>query len=158
MPVADIILIIIAAVAGITGYRSGIIRQIGSLVGLVVAVLLCRVLGPATVGAITPATTEHETLYTVLAYTILFLIGFFGVKLIAHLLHLVVSALKLGLIDRLTGAIFRIALWILAVSIALNLYFAIVPDEESKFCQSSRPWRGAVVDFAPALAGYMTER
>lgn len=155
MQLPDIFLLIVAALAGIAGFRKGIIRQMGSLVGIVVAILVCRLFGPAVCKAVVGEGSAHPGLYTVLSYTLLFVLGFVGVRLVAHLLHLVVKAMCLGAVDRIAGAVFCIAEWMLVLSIALNIYFAAVPGDYEAVCPASKPWRGAVAKFAPAVVGYL---
>ena len=68
-------------------------------------------------------------------YVLVFIVAFLSVNLIAKLLHATVSALSLSPLDRVAGAIFRAALWIVIASACLNVYFQLAPQSRSAFRQ-----------------------
>ena len=73
----------------------------------------------------------EETEYyvtTISAYIIVFLIFYFGIKLIAMLLKETLRALNLGGFDRAGGALFGALKYLLMLSLVLNALYAIEPD------------------------------
>lgn len=158
MQLSMIIDIVIAAVllaALITGAVTGLVRQLGTMVAFVVAVLACRFFGPALCAALVSPESDHLYLLTVLCYALVFVLAFIAVLLIARLLHATVKAMSLGAVNRILGALFRLALWLVVMSACLNVYFAICPGDRPRFCNPSRPWRAMVVKAAPAVLGFI---
>lgn len=154
----DIFLIAVVLIAGITGYISGVIKRIGAVAALVLAIVACRLFGSDITAALVAPGSEHATLIKVLIYSALFLVVYFSVRLVARLLGKIASAMCLGFLDRLAGALYSILFWLIMVSLALNVWFAVVPADASRLCPKSKPWRTAVVDLAPTLAGYIVKK
>lgn len=86
----------------------------------------------------------------------MFVAVFIVVKLLANLFSSVIRAVHLGIIDRVAGALFSAAIWLLAMSVAVNLYLAVEPDDRGVFKHKDKPWREAVVDLAPNIMGYLS--
>lgn len=149
----DIILALIGLLAFITGAVRGFVRQAGAIVGLVCAILACRLFGNDVANYIMGS--ENSTITHVLCYAIVFVGVYLGISLIARLAQSILEAVKLGIINRLAGGIMRVIIWWVIVSVALNVYLAISPDDKDKFNDSSRPWRAATVDIAPKLMDYI---
>ena len=97
----------------------------------------------------------YATLLRACVYVLVFIVAFLSVNLIAKLLHATVSALSLSPLDRVAGAIFRAALWIVIASACLNVYFQLAPQSRSAFLDSSRPWRAWILKAAPATVGFI---
>lgn len=155
MSILDLVILIVAAVALITGAMKGFVRQIGTIVGLVAGILACRIFGSDAVSYCVPSESEHHSLLTALVYMLLFVVVFVGIGLIARLLHSVLSALKMGFINRASGALFRLVLWIVFLSLAVNVYLGICPEDTAKFHVQSKPWREITLDAAPKILGYL---
>ena len=155
MTLLDFILLGIVVVAAVTGAMRGIVAQIGAIVALLAAILVCRFFGGTVANALVTAGCEHETVYRTLCYAAVFLGTYLLVWLVARLIGAAVSALHLRFVDRFAGAIFRVCEWLIIVSIVLNVYLAVCPDERASMCPADKPWRGAVVKIAPTLEGYI---
>lgn len=151
----DIIIGLILVAAVVTGAMTGLVRQLGTLVAFVVAVLACRLSGPAIQSAVGRMAEQNTQLITVLCYVLVFIVAFVLVLVVARLLHATVSALKLGAINRLLGALFRLGLWLVVMSACINIYLAVAPADSDRFNTPERPWRALVVNAAPALVGYI---
>lgn len=156
MALTDIILLAIVVIAAVTGAMRGIVSQIGAIAALLAAILVCRFFGGTIADAVVCHGSEHETLWRVLCYALVFVATYFGVWLLARLFGAAVSAMHLRPFDRIAGALFRIAEWLIITSIVLNVYLAVCPSDRSGFCTPSKPWRSAIVKIAPALSGYLT--
>lgn len=153
--VLDIIIGLILVAAVVTGAMTGLVRQLGTLVAFVVAVLACRLSGPTIQGAVAGMQGQNTQLVIILCYVLVFIVAFVLVLVVARLLHATVSALKLGAVNRILGALFRLGLWLVVMSACLNVYLAIVPADKAMFTNSGRPWRTLVLKAAPALVGYL---
>lgn len=156
--IIDIVIGLVLAAAVVTGAMAGLVRQMGTLVAFVVAVLACRFFGGDIAAAVAGSGSEHTQLLSVLCYVLVFIIAFLIVTVIAKLLHATVSALRLGAVNRILGAVFRLGLWLVLMSACANIYFAVVPADKARFEQPGKPWRAWVVKAAPAVVGYIGEQ
>lgn len=157
MSVADYIIIAILAIACITGAISGAIKQIGTLAGFVIALIVTRFFGPAVVDCLVPDGSGHAYLFAALIYVLLFILVFLAVFLVAKLIRGTARKVGLGAFDRIAGAIVRTLVWAVVLSACLNLYFVVCPADKEPFC-SGKPWRGVLVKMAPALVGFIGDK
>ena len=130
--IIDIIVGAILAYGLVHGYYKGIVQQLGSLGGLIVAILF------ANLDFASPGITHK------LAYLTSFLVLLFGCNFLARLLKRTLHMLHLGWFDRITGSIFCCFKYLLVASALLNLYTILggegkdaVPPipQEAKLCQ-----------------------
>lgn len=151
MALIDILIITLIVVGAIIGYCKGLAAGIGSLAGLVIGILACRMFGSVVAEAIM-SMFENTEVYvaTILAYITVFLIFFFGIKLVAWLLKESLKALNLGGIDRLSGAVFGALEWLLLLSVVLNGLYALTP--ELSLFHSSHLLGGRIFDFVMSFA------
>lgn len=156
MGVYDFIILGVGVIALVTGALKGLVHQMGTIAGLICAMLACRFFGDAVADFFVSPTNEHATLLRALVYIMLFLLVFFGIALLARLLGAALSAVKLRVFDRVCGALFRLLLWMLFVSIAANIYIAVSPSSSPQFYSKSKPWRTTVTTLAPEFLGYIT--
>lgn len=149
------ILLLIFAVAGlyavITGFMKGLLSQIGQIAGLIIGILASRAFTPSVLSMlISDADAEPASMFTtVLCYILVYLVAYFSVVLLAKVLKLVVKAACLGILDRLGGALFKLAKWFLIISLAYNLlasaYPAMAPDKNASAIEKT------VYGIAPAV-------
>ena len=84
--------------------------------------------------------------------------AYYAVILVARLLRTVTHTLLLGPLDRMAGAVVSIVKWLLALSVALNLYVIIVSG--SDLGSRSRLGKETVqfiMEIAPAAWGAFTQ-
>lgn len=155
MAAIDILILVVVGVAAVMGFSRGIIGQIGQIAGVIGGIIAARLFG-ARVAAFFAGADAPSAIDNVAGYVIVFLVAYFAVWLVAKFVRGTVRAVHLGIIDRLAGAVFKGALWLLMLSIALNLYI-IVSGPDSTFDDPKAPWRAATVKFAPAVLGYLAE-
>lgn len=163
MSAIDIIIIVVFIGAVIYGYWKGVIVQIGSLAGILLGILACRLFGPWLADLLGGATGESQSLdmsYVngVVANVILFILGFICAKLVARIIKTVTTAVKLSLVDKLLGVIFCLFEWFLILSILLNVWQVLRPGTNiiaSSTLGNGRAAR-AVIDLAPAVLGTET--
>ena len=155
MYAVDIILLAVAVIAAVTGAMRGLVLQIGSIAGLLSAIVVCRLFGQDVSAAVVNPASEHATALTVMVYVLLFLAVYIGVMLLARLLGATLSAIRLRPFDRVAGALFRTGIWLVLCSLLLNAYFALIPSDYNRFVSSGGPWRAWVVKLAPTVTGYI---
>ncbi len=142
-------LLLVVIVAAALGFRSGIIKQAGAIAAIIIAVVACRMFGADVTAWMQSAMASSDTsplLLTVLAHAGIFIVAYFAVTILAGLVHRVMHVAHLGIVDRVVGAVFKVALWCFVLSIALNVWAAFVPE--------SRPdgvWAKRVEALAPAV-------
>lgn len=128
----DIVLLIVALVAAVLGWRRGLIAQIGSIFALIAGVVLCRIWGDAFTANVAPLLgldmAEGSTaavVAAVLCNILLFIIVYIIVVQVARLLRSIVHGVLLGPVDSLGGALFKMLKWMLASSAVLCLWAMI---------------------------------
>lgn len=134
MSYIEIIFLIILIASLIMGFRKGLITQLGDIVGLIAAILVCRVFGAqaAQIGRMIMGSHVDDAIghYMVgcIGYLVLFIIVWVGVKILFKLLKMTANVLLLGPVDRVTGALFMAAKCFIAVSVLLNIWICISKD------------------------------
>ncbi len=156
MTAIDIVLLFIALVALFTGAMKGFVRQLGTIAGLVLGIVACRLFGDTVAAWFISPGTEHPEAMRMVANVCIFIAVMLCAALLGRLVGALLSAVKLRFIDRLGGAVFRAALWLLITSLLINVYIGIVPDDANRFDCADKPWRAWVVDYAPMLLGHFT--
>lgn len=157
------IIICAAIVIGFyAGYRRGIVKQIGSLVALLVAIMACYSLGDsASVFAAHLMGYDEESgpvklaMAAAIGRIALFFIVWWGLGLAIRVLHDVIKAIRLGVVNSVAGAVFMVFKVILVVSVILNLWKMKSPDSEQ--IASGGVLTDAVASVAPALMGYVSD-
>lgn len=154
MTALDILILAVAGVAAVLGFRRGIVAQAGQIAAVIAGVALARMFGSRAAGWLGGA--DPSAINTVCAYIAVFVIVYGVVLIIFKMLRSTVHGLKLGIIDNLAGAAFKAAEWLLLLSIGLNIFF-IISGGEGDVRHSDKPWRSATIDFAPAVIGYLAQ-
>lgn len=163
MSALDILIILVFLAAGIYGYWKGMIVQLGSLAGILMGILMCRLFGPWLTDVLGGATAGGSTIdmgyiNSVIANVILFLLGFVGAKLVARLVKTVTTAAKMAVVDRILGVIFSLFEWFLVLSILLNVWQVLRPGinvTEGSKLGGGRAAR-VVMAIAPTVLGSVT--
>lgn len=151
----DIIVLIVALYSIFKGYRSGFIKQLASLAGLVACVLLSGKLSTI----LLPYFQDKIPGYFVEPATFIaaFLLIFAAFKLIGHMLQSILESIKIGAINKFAGAILSLAKWMILISVIINLAekldskHTLIPDD---LATSSKSYR-YVQPIAPMLTPYL---
>ncbi len=150
-----IFVIILAAVAAVLGFRKGLIGQVGQILAVVGAIMACRMLAPQVVVWICGSADAPAT-DTALCYALTFIVAYTVVLLAARVLRGAVGAVHLGLLDRIAGAAFKLCLWMLILSVMLNLWAAVAPASDITDTRR-HPERARLMAIAPAVCGYVMQ-
>lgn len=173
MTIIDIVILVLLAVGVIYGLKRGIIGEISTIVGVVLGILVCLVMGDKAVEALRGMCTGWEKwpmaaeTSSAIALGVLFIIVFLACRIVGKFLKGITHTLMLGPIDRLLGAIVGALVVLLAMSFVLNIYFVSKPDAElfkPERLESDKPlfitlntvpWLlGSKTDVADALPAY----
>lgn len=158
-----IILAVVLTAALIVGWNKGAIKQIGSIAAVVLAVFAARILGPSAEGIVgnlmgvdDPGQSSwSDYSVTIVAYAGVFAITWGVIWGMTRMLRTAIHLVHLGIVDRIAGAAFLAAKWMLVASIAVNIMMIVQPD--AAMLKASQGWQGAllagVADFAPWLWG-----
>ncbi len=159
MTTLDIIILIVFAGSVIIGFRNGLLKQIGSLGGLIAGIVLCR-LGSSWLAAVIAGQGGEAACPTytdvVLANVILFIAGFCSLKAIAHFCRKLTHALSLGVVDRLAGVVFCLFEWMFVLSLVLNLWLLVKPGTQMAAISNLANGHAApaIVALAPKVLGW----
>lgn len=130
-------LIILLAIAGglMSGYRIGAVRQIGSIVGLLAALLACNLLGGVAtsvaeqmMGVSASSPVEQQQLASLAGHSVLFVIIWASVWFLARMLHEMIRIVHLGIVNSLLGALLMGLKVMLVASVLINLWVTFNPD------------------------------
>ena len=153
MGVLDIFIILLFFGSIIYGFCRGVIIQLGSVGGILLGIILCRLFGHAFTGHLAGDHPTPNELYVtgVFANIILFLVGYVSARLVARLIKTISSKLRLSPLDRIAGAVFSLFEWFFIFSLLLNVWQAV--DSKADVTANSKLGDGkaaeAVMDFAP---------
>ena len=156
MTLFDWILILIVAGGAFYGWHRGIIAQIGSLIGIIAAIIICQVFAGSIAESFnSPGDTAQTRLFhTVLTYVLIFMACYIGARMLSRVFSGTISALNLGGIDNIAGAVFKVLEWVLIYSIFLNLWIMVMPRTDIRSSRSSLT--RTVLNFAPQVLGSKT--
>lgn len=151
----DIIILAIVVVGGVIGFNKGIVSQVGQIAAIIAGIIAARLFGSGLADMMSGADSPGA-LDTVCGYGLAFLAAYCLTWLVARMVRKVFHTIHLGIIDRLAGAAFKIAQWALLLSLAINFVLLVSGDDE-RLHDPGSPWREAMVDFAPATLGYLSD-
>lgn len=162
MSAIDILILIVIAIAAISGFRKGLISQLGSVLGIIAGIIVCRLFGSEFADFLdlnlSDATTSAESsayLNSAIANLILFVATYLAARLLSGIISNVASGLCLGIVDRIGGVVFAIFEWLLGLSLILNLFQAFFPDTHL-VTSSSGIADEYIMDLAPSILGSET--
>lgn len=165
MSIIDFIIILVFIGAVVYGWMRGMIVQFGSLAGVLLGILLCRLFGQGfsnfliSIFSSEPAPSE-DTIYIcgVVANVILFLIGFVAAKIAARFVKTVSKAVKLTLVDKMCGVVFALFEWFMVLSILMNVWQIFRPSSHILSESSLGGGRSAhaIMNLAPNVLGNET--
>jgi membrane protein required for colicin V production len=125
----DIIIAGIIIFSVITGYISGLVMQLASLLGLV----CCAFFAGKTATVVHPFFMEFTGIPDYISIPLSYLLSFILIMIAFYaagkLLDGFVKAIQLNMLNRLAGSFFSVAKWLIMISILLNLLVIIDKDE-----------------------------
>jgi uncharacterized membrane protein required for colicin V production len=158
MALLDIVMLVMVAGGGFLGWRRRLTGQIGSIFGVILGMILCRVCASDIAAYFTqPDDTAQTQLFnTVLAYLLVGAGSYFAVRIAVRMMRSMLRALHLGKVDNIAGAAFNVFQWLLGLSVLLNVWVAVFPDSELR--TSNQGATDFVIEIAPAVFGSETAK
>lgn len=157
MLLVDILIVALAAWGAWRGYRGGLMAGLGSLAGLVAGVVACRLLADVAYAVMcrhTDAASWPAAPYTGMtaACVAVFVPVWAAYAVAGRALRGLLSALWLGPLDRIGGALFGAVKWMFAVSVVLNVCYMAAPYG-SLFSGGHSVLLRVAMELAPAVWG-----
>ena len=153
----DILLIVVFVAAVVTGFRRGLIGQIGAVAAVVIGLIGCRLFGDSVSGmfcSFVPAsmqgTVMQQFIPTALANALIYTVVYYLVKFLAGSLRMVAKLMLMGPLDRALGIVFSLFKWGLGLSVGLNAWMALFPT--SNAVRNSTLGGGVAVETVMELA------
>nr|WP_236587855.1 CvpA family protein [Tumebacillus amylolyticus] len=131
--------------AAFNGWRTGLVRQIISLVGMLAAYFIAKTVYPSFVPvvakyvSVTAGTNDNpvavliekavlKNLHQAIAFLVLFFLSFFVVKFIGKLLDLLANLPGLSIVNRFSGALIGLTLAVFIAALVVNV-MNLMPQE-----------------------------
>ncbi|WP_455497732.1 CvpA family protein [Coprobacter sp.] len=122
LEIIDIVIATLILYSIFRGYHLGLIRQIGALGGILLAILGANLFSPLTGLLLNKLELFPEYINHKIAYLVTFLIILFSCRFITRLMQRFARMLHLGLPDKWAGVLFCGFKYILVISVILNIY------------------------------------
>ncbi len=157
----DILIVIVFAASLLFGFHKGIIAQLGVLGGIALGIAACRIMGDS-VSSVVIRLTESSADNPVQTYVastvaniIIFGIVFTMVLWLSKLVKSITRATCLGIADRVAGMLFSLFSWLLALSLAMNVWQMFTPGHNLSDKGKLNHGRAvrSMIDFAPDILG-----
>lgn len=151
MQVIDIIILILVVAGMVIGFRKGFIKQLASLVGLVVGLFAAKALYGVVGDQLLGTVTSNSTFAHVLAFFLIWIVVPIVFTLVASLLTKALEIICLGWINRLLGAALGGVKWLLFISLAICAIEYI--DSDNKIIEKNTKETSALYYPVRELAG-----
>lgn len=157
------VIIIIVAVGGIfLGYRRGILRQIGGVLGMAFGIVTVRMTAPDTVQYIDqwipPVVSgfKREFLVQSITCSSIYLVVSFFIQLCALPINKLMVGIGGGMGDQLAGAVFKLFKYLFILSLVYNVMVDMNPSGSmAKYsCQHDGNLVEGVIKIAPPILGF----
>ncbi|MGN0229729.1 MAG: CvpA family protein [Muribaculaceae bacterium] len=136
MTLIDVIMLLLLGVGVVYGYMRGMIKQMSSIMGFVLGIIVCNMMGdsatevlkeviPSSAEWPMPSVTTHA-----MAVIVLFVLVWLSVKVAGMFLKNTIDALHLSILDRIGGSALNVFKYFFGLSILLNLWLLISPKSE----------------------------
>ena len=122
MNTLDIVLIVPIAFGLIQGFRHGLVKEVGSLVGIVVGIYLARYFSDDVAKILVQQFGWSFSICMTIAYALVFIAGAVGIPFIAYVLSKILDFLTVGWINKTIGSVFGDLTFVCILSVLLNLF------------------------------------
>ena len=130
MTTIDIIILIALGAGVIIGFMKGSIRQLASILGLIVGLLAAKALYTSLAVKLCPTVTDSMTVAQILAFVIIWIAVPLIFTLVASVLTKAMEAVSLGWLNRLLGAGLGALKYLLLVSLVVCVIQFIDTDSQ----------------------------
>lgn len=153
----DIIIIIVIVYSIFKGYRSGLVKQLASLAGIIACILLSNKVAFIVLPYLRHWGIFPDSLVEPAAFITSFLLIFAFVLVLGHMLQTILESVKMGLLNKLGGVVICLAKWLIIVSLILNLVEKMDKDHSLIAEDISRQSKTYIYvqPLAPAITPYL---
>lgn len=130
MTIIDILILIALGAGVVTGYMKGFIRQLASILGLIVGLLAAKALYASLAQKLCPAVTDSLTVAQGLAFVVIWIAVPLLFTVVASLLTKALEAVSLGWVNRLLGCGLGALKYLLLVSLLICVFEFIDSDNK----------------------------
>lgn len=164
MTTLDIVILVIFALGAIRGLMTGFIKQLASLLGLVVGLLAAKALYAGVAERISPLLGESPTASKVVAFVLIWIAVPLAFSLVAALLTKAMEAISLGWLNRWLGGGLGAIKYLLAASLLICVVEWIDPEgdllinkEQKKQSQLYYPLQDLAGVFIPTAKEFIPD-
>ncbi len=154
-----IIILVSLSIGLFVGYRSGFVKQLGSLISLLAALLACHLFGDeaaevakSLMGVCAESSVVAHAGASVVGNVVLFILVWAGLWFVARLIHNVIKAVHLGVVNSLLGAALMGMKVLILASLVLNLWVLIQSEKHNELMAEGHVV-ACTYKLAPALMG-----
>lgn len=153
----DLIFLVILVWAAYKGFSKGVIHQAATLVALILGIIGAIKFSGFTSALLIEKTSMTGEYMPLISFALTFIVIVIGVHFIAKLLEKLITAVALGFINRLAGAIFSMTKFAFIISIILvvlntvHAKYSFLPEEKINKSLMYKPLSG----FAPKIFPYL---
>lgn len=153
----DVLVIIILIYCLISGYKSGLIKQLTALVGIVVAAMLSGKVADFILPYVQGVNKIPDYIPVPLSFIIAFLVILCIFFAVGGMLESIIKTLKMGFLNKICGSIFCIIKWTFVLSIILNLLLALDKERTlvNKNIEKESQTFSYIQQLAPAIIPYL---
>lgn len=153
----DIILAIPLCWGVIQGVRHGLVKEIASLIAIIIGIYVARYWSVGVADFLTDITRWTPDICQIIAYILVFIMVALIIHLLAYMISKILSAIMLGWVNRLLGALFGVVKMLLILSLVLNIIALLddyMPIKDNKAVKSSllyKPIEQTIPNILPFL-------
>ncbi|MFI3280565.1 MAG: CvpA family protein [Rikenellaceae bacterium] len=118
MNIIDIIILICLAISIVLGFKDGAIRQLGSLVGIILAIILAKAFGTQA-SELLGIGGDYPHIW---GFAIVLIVALLAANVVTSMLTKIIRTVGLGIIDRLAGALLSAIKCALILSVLFSLF------------------------------------
>ncbi|MFR9166060.1 MAG: CvpA family protein [Dysgonomonas sp.] len=148
----DIIIIILVIASFIRGCISGLVKQLASLAGIIIGAVFAGQVAKFLSPHILQITDLPDYVVNPLSYLVAFVLILIGFLFLGRMVHSLVEALKMGSLNRLAGAVFSVAKWLIVASILLNVIVEF--DQKEKIITKQIKEESQTYPYVEAITPY----
>lgn len=127
MTTIDIIILIIIAAGSVLGFMAGFIKQLSSLLGLMLGLIAAKMLYAPLAEQLCPTVTDSMNVAQILAFVMIWVAVPLLFALVASILTKAIEAISLGWLNRCLGSFLGLLKYTLVLSLLLNVIDFIDP-------------------------------
>ncbi|SHF60015.1 CvpA family protein [Dysgonomonas macrotermitis] len=149
----DICIFIVTAYCIFKGYKTGLVKQLATLAGLVAGAVLSGQISTIIRPLIQGKTESSDYILEPLSYILAFAIIMLAFYLLGTLVQGILEAAKMGTLNRLAGIVLCLTKWMFAISIVLNLLIKV--DTNRIIISHETEARSKTYKYVQPLAPYL---